>query len=504
MSRTRSFRIYILTLAAVGLGLHLLLRSLSPGLAFTPALASGAALWTLLLMLAEISPIPLPRGGARAKLTPALDVGALCVFGPAMACGVGLLSRLLACGLQRERGGWRIGSELARAAVILGGTGLAWCAFHGPPAPGAVFPAAHVSALVGAPLAYFALKIGLDTLAACLLEHRSTLALWRTAVRWEMAHDLLFLPFGLLLGETWYESGSSGVALFLVPVLLARYSFRLWSDTKGAHLATVRTLVAVLDAGDPFTLGQAHRVTRYAGRVARHMGLPDPAREELEYGALLHDIGRRFLQHGVLLKRGRLEGDEVKMMQTHPQLGHDLLKGLPFMEGAAELVLSHHEQPDGRGYPRALPAEQIVPGARILMVAAAFDAMTVDRPYRKGMPAELACQELERCAGTQFFPEVVEALVGLYRSGRLCEDFTAEELDLYMKGSTVTNRYEGFLAELRMTFDSGEQPTIELSAELLARLEGAMARPVAATPVGEEAVRTDDQPGGDSRKVANA
>lgn len=524
MTPTRSFRIYLVALSLLGLSLLGFLARLSPGAAWTLERASAAALWTLCLILAEISPIPLPRGGARVKLTPVLDLGALLVFGPAIACGLGLFSRLLAFGLERDGAGLRLATELSRAAVTLGGAGLAWCAAGGALSPGWIFPASPVRPLVAAPLAYFVLKTGVDTLLACLREGRPALALWRGATRWEPVHDLLLLPFGLLLAETWYEAGASGVALFLVPLLLARYSFRLWSDTKRAHLATVRTLVAVLDAGDPYTQGQAVRVTRYAGRVARHLGLPEGAREELEYGALLHDIGRRFLQHGVLLKRGRLEGDEVRMMQTHPQLGHDLIRSMPFMEGAAELVLCHHEQPDGRGYPRHLSGREIPPGARILMVAAAFDAMTVDRPYRRGMPAELACQELERCAGTQFFPEAVAALVELCRAGRLCEDFTPEELETVMQGSTVTNRYEGFLAELRMTFDAGEQPTIELSAELLARLEGAMARPVAATPVGQEAgaapapgaegggdpatddvpEAADDQAEGDSRKAVNA
>src|SRR5206468_2063398 len=121
--------------------------------------------------------------------------------------------------------------------------------------------------------------------------------------------------------------------------------------------------------------------------VAGHLGVLDEQLEQLEYGALLHDIGRTAILHDVLLRPRALDSKEQAMQRTHPTIGYEIVKGVPFLEEAAEIVYAHHEQPDGRGYPRGLTAEQIPLGAQIIMVAAAYDAMTEDRPYRKGLTA---------------------------------------------------------------------------------------------------------------------
>ncbi|HEY5998945.1 MAG TPA: HD domain-containing phosphohydrolase, partial [bacterium] len=103
------------------------------------------------------------------------------------------------------------------------------------------------------------------------------------------------------------------------------------------------------------------------------------------------------------------------------------------LEAAAEIVWTHHERPDGAGYPRRVSADQIPIGARVIMVCAAYDAMTEDRPYRRGLPSRAACEELRRHAGTQFFPDVVNAFVQLHDSGRLWEAFTRDELEIFVR-----------------------------------------------------------------------
>jgi HD-GYP domain-containing protein (c-di-GMP phosphodiesterase class II) len=204
-------------------------------------------------------------------------------------------------------------------------------------------------------------------------------------------------------------------------------------DTRHSLLLTVRALMTVVDAADPFARGRSLRVSRYAVRTATELGVPEAELETIELGALLHDLGRTALLHDVTLRPRPLDRGERAIVQTHPTIGWEMLGEIPGLEEAAAIVWTHHERPDGRGYPRALPADQVPKGARIVMVCSAYDAMTEDRPYRRGLAPRAACEELRRNSGTQFFPEVVEAFVTLHDSGRLWEGFTREELDLYVR-----------------------------------------------------------------------
>jgi HD-GYP domain-containing protein (c-di-GMP phosphodiesterase class II) len=204
-------------------------------------------------------------------------------------------------------------------------------------------------------------------------------------------------------------------------------------DSRDPLLLTVRALTSVIDSTDPFSRGRSLRIALYSVRVARELGLAEADLPAIEMGGLLHDLGRNALLHDVLLSPRPLDAGERAMVQTHPTIGWEILKDIPGLEESAEIVWTHHERPDGKGYPRGLTAESIPMGARAVMVAAAFDAMTEDRPYRRGLNARAACEELRRHAGTQFFPDVVNAFVQLHDSGRLWEGFTKQELELYVR-----------------------------------------------------------------------
>lgn len=204
-------------------------------------------------------------------------------------------------------------------------------------------------------------------------------------------------------------------------------------DSRHPLLLTVRALTSVLDAADPLTRGRSLRISRYAVRVARELGVPESDMVDLELGALLHDLGRSAILNDVVQSPRPLDAGERAVVQTHPTIGRDLLKDIPGLEPAAEIVWTHHERPDGAGYPRGLAADQIPIGARVIMVCAAYDAMTQDRPYRRGLSSRAACEELRRCAGQQFFPDVVNAFVQLHDSGRLWEAFSRDELEIWVR-----------------------------------------------------------------------
>ncbi len=195
----------------------------------------------------------------------------------------------------------------------------------------------------------------------------------------------------------------------------------------------VRVLTHVIDAADPHTRGRSLRIARYAVRVARELGVPESQHADIELGAMLHDLGRYAILNDVVQTPRALDAGERAMVQTHPTIGWEMLRDIPGMANVAEIIYSHHERPDGGGYPRQLDAERIPIGARIIMVCAAYDAMTEERPYRHGLPPVVACDELRRHSGTQFFSDVVDAFVRLHDTGRLWDSFTRHEMDLYVR-----------------------------------------------------------------------
>jgi putative nucleotidyltransferase with HDIG domain len=212
----------------------------------------------------------------------------------------------------------------------------------------------------------------------------------------------------------------------------------------------VRVLASIIDSEDPYTSGRSYRVSRFSLRIAREFDLPPGELETIELAALLHDVGRAAIRHDVFkqmfAKRGRLTDRERALMSTHPQTGYYILRELPSMLQAAEIIRSHHEQPDGKGYPDGLRGDAIPFGSRVIMVAAAFDAMTSDRPYRSGMAPARACAELQKGAGTMFDTRVVETLIALYESGALFDDIDRGELELHSSFHGRSLAVEEFLA----------------------------------------------------------
>ncbi len=204
-------------------------------------------------------------------------------------------------------------------------------------------------------------------------------------------------------------------------------------DAKQPLMRVVRVLTHVIDAADPHSRGRSLRIARYAVRVAREMGTPESGHADLELGAMLHDLGRYAILNDVVQTPRPLDAGERAMVQTHPTIGWEMLREIPGLDGVAEIVYTHHERPDGQGYPRQLQPERIPIGARIIMVCAAYDAMIEERPYRHGLPPVAACDELRRHSGTQFFTEVVDAFLRLHDTGRLWDGFTREEMDLYVR-----------------------------------------------------------------------
>ncbi len=184
---------------------------------------------------------------------------------------------------------------------------------------------------------------------------------------------------------------------------------RTLATLEDSYRMTLKALAAALETRDRETHGHSERVVSFSLRLGRELNLTSEDLRSLEFGALLHDIGKIGVPDAILHKPAQLCPDEWVKMRCHPVHGQQILRGIEFLEGAARVVGQHHEKWDGTGYPLGLRAEEIDLNARIFAVADAFDAITSDRVYRAGRSYEVAVAELEEFAGRQFDPTVVAA-----------------------------------------------------------------------------------------------
>ncbi|PYT51443.1 MAG: two-component system response regulator [Acidobacteria bacterium] len=182
-------------------------------------------------------------------------------------------------------------------------------------------------------------------------------------------------------------------------------------EVERSYEHTLEALGVAIDLRDSSTAGHSRRVFLYSIEIGKAMGGLEHELKNIAMGAWLHDIGKLAIPDAILLKPGSLTDEERQVMQRHVQIGYDLVKGIPFLSNAAEIILGHHERCDGSGYPRGLKAEEIPVGARIFAVADTFDAMTSDRPYRRALPFAASREVIERGAGKQYDAHVARVFL---------------------------------------------------------------------------------------------
>lgn len=184
-------------------------------------------------------------------------------------------------------------------------------------------------------------------------------------------------------------------------------------------LASLLVMAWMVEARDPYTGGHLWRVSRYAELLAEKAGLSEAVVARVAIGGFLHDLGKIGIPDAILRKPGRLDADEYETIRTHPEVGARLLAVHPLAALVCGAVESHHERPDGRGYPRGLPGTEIPLDARVVAICDAFDAMTSTRPYRVGMPIETALDIIGARLGTQFDAELGSHFLSLAETGML-------------------------------------------------------------------------------------
>ncbi|MEV8531105.1 HD-GYP domain-containing protein [Streptomyces sp. NPDC051211] len=221
---------------------------------------------------------------------------------------------------------------------------------------------------------------------------------------------------GLMMAVMWRSPYGPPAALaVLLPVYLSCWVFAQYHRERAAHQATIRALVQAVDIKDRYTRGHSERVGQASAMIARELGLAEDRLEVVRIAGILHDVGKLGVPTRLLRKDGPLTPEERRIIELHPEYGHEMVRGIGFLGEARSAILHHHERVDGSGYPYGLTGEQIPVPARVVAVADAFDAMTSTRSYSRARPVPVALAELERCAGTQFDPAMVLALTAAVR-----------------------------------------------------------------------------------------
>jgi HD-GYP domain-containing protein (c-di-GMP phosphodiesterase class II) len=194
---------------------------------------------------------------------------------------------------------------------------------------------------------------------------------------------------------------------------------RLYRELKGVFINSVRAFVSAIDAKDPYTHGHSERVTEYSVKIAKTLAWSEERIDALLMSAILHDVGKIGVPEQILSKPARLTDDEYAVIKRHPEIGAKIIGEIPQLNHALTGILFHHERYDGKGYPQQLGGVEIPIFGRLISVADAFDAMTSDRPYRKGLDRREAMKEIMTHCGKQFDPEMVAAFMQAFERGAI-------------------------------------------------------------------------------------
>ncbi|MFN8588078.1 MAG: HD-GYP domain-containing protein [Candidatus Eisenbacteria bacterium] len=406
------FRLYY---GAVVLGALALVVS-----AFPAAQASQPDPWLLasavvLMAFSEWSPMALPGGGYVTAST-VFTLPLLLLVGPFWVSVLDGVVNVVVHGLVHRRDPMRLLHNVAIYTLGYFATAAVFAAGGG--SIGRIAFPAHAGPLLAAGITYFVVNSACVSTVIGLTAGPSPWRVWERNFQQGILHHLSFVALGALVAVVWFAAGPWGTALFVLPFFVSRYSFRVHLELRTDLKEFVRALTEVLEEVDPYTRHHSVRVSEYAVRLARGLRRPESEVDEIEYAALVHDLGKIGPQHQYILQKpGSLSHEEQRTLRAHPAAGAEIVAKVRALRRASEIVLSHHERPDGQGYPFGLRSADVPIGARILNVADAFDAMTSDRPYRRALPMDAALRELERGAGTQFDAQVVRCVLELHRTG---------------------------------------------------------------------------------------
>ncbi len=373
---------------------------------------SGLAFWVVIIFLAAAAPVGVV-GGAVADVTiaPILAAGAL--GGPQAAIIVALFGtiegREVRGLLGRSDGIPWYGSLYNHASILIQSVLAAW--FVKLWLPGAFgADAKSLVVVVMAGVIYFAVNNVLAAAPVSVRSQRPIRSVIEGNVRQYGVSLAGLAPLSWLMTAMYVIAGPIGILPFAVPLYATRVGFKKVLEIRDMFTQTVRSLAGAIDAKDPFTAGHSERVQLIAKDLGEELRCSEAELEALEWGGLLHDVGKIGIPDAVLLKTGALDKEERMIMNAHPVKGEEILKPVAKLAPELPIIRHHHEWFNGSGYPDRLVGAEIPRLARIMHVADSYEAMTAARPYRlTPLSQAQALDELHKFSGIQFDPEVVAA-----------------------------------------------------------------------------------------------
>jgi hypothetical protein len=369
---------------------------------------AGIAFWTLLSLLASALPIELSDGVHVAVSTAPLMAAAL-LGGPTAGAIVALVGTTEWREVRGRVVWYRTLSNHAVIVLPVVAGGLLMQALE---ASGTNLVRELGATLLGT-LVYFLLNLVLVSGIVYLRGGhtlREFLGRAETANIW--ANLLTLAPLGWLMARIYVmQGGWWATVLFGLPLFTTRVAYKRLIQMREMFTQTIGALAEAVDKRDPYTSKHSQRVRMISVDIGRVLKVPARDLEALEWGGLLHDVGKIGVPDSVLLKQGKLTREERITMNAHPVKGAEIIASVAHLAPELPVIRHHHEWYNGSGYPDRLMGDEIPRLARILHVADAFEAMTADRPYRNALSIEQALWELQKFSGVQFDPEVVDAFL---------------------------------------------------------------------------------------------
>jgi diguanylate cyclase (GGDEF)-like protein/putative nucleotidyltransferase with HDIG domain len=394
-----------------------------------PVLFAALLCFSSLASALKVS-LPLASSGSTMSVSYAVDFASLLLLGANETMIVAAASAWSQCTFrtQTRSDTYRTLFSMASLVVTVKAAGLVYVWLGGTP-PGEPFTFLAIpKPLVGAATAYFVCNTALIATAIALSTRQPLLRVWNENFLWSAPSYFVGAGAAALAASIFEGPGGYWFALLAAapPYFIYRtykvYMGRIHDQQRHVqqvsdlHLATIEALALAIDAKDQTAQSHIRRVQVYAAGLARALGMTDNEIQGVKTAALLHDIGKLAVPEHILSKPGPLTQEEFQKIRIHPQVGAEIISGVPFPYPVAPLILSHHERFDGKGYPAGLKGDEIPLGARILSVVDYFDALMSERPYHKAMSFDSALALLRQEAGKGLDPRVVQMFIDMYPS----------------------------------------------------------------------------------------
>jgi diguanylate cyclase (GGDEF)-like protein/putative nucleotidyltransferase with HDIG domain len=423
-------RAYVVAVIALG---AITLAFFGPQAVHKPGLFLALLLFSSVASALKVN-LPLSTRGATMSVSYAVDFASLLLLGENATLWVAATSAWSQCTFRTQMRSppYRTLFSMASLVITVKATGMVYTSLGGPP-PGVNFSLFDWTSnnmqiakpLVGAAFAYFVLNTAFIATAISLSTREPIFRVWNENFLWSAPSYFVGASVSAIAASVIERGGYWMASLAAAPLYLTYRTYKVYLGRIGdqqrhvqqvsdLHLATIEALALAIDAKDQTAQSHIRRVQVYAAALAQSLGMTANEIQGVKTAALLHDIGKLAVPEHILSKPGPLTQEEFQKIRIHPQVGAEIISGVPFPYPVAPLILSHHERWDGKGYPTGLKGEEIPLGARILSVVDYFDALMSERPHHKAMSLEAATALLRQESGKALDPLVVHTFIDIY------------------------------------------------------------------------------------------